>query len=116
MHHRSRAQPSNQLARIACLEDVVEGVVLALALEPFVLRDEVQVVVAEDDYRASTQIAHEAQHLERLRPAVDEVAHEPEPVRSLSIIALPQQRLELVEAALDITNRVRRHQPNRSAE
>ena len=49
------------------------------ALDAFVLRDQMQVVVAEYD-RAIREPFHEAQHLERLGPAVDQIADEPQPI------------------------------------
>ena len=81
----------------------------ARAFESLVLRNEVQVVVAEYRDRARPEAANEAQHFERFRPAVDQVAHEPEPVRVLSEADLVQERLQLVEAALHVADRISRH-------
>ena len=81
VHHRPRAQPVDQLvAHRARSSTSSKRVVLARSLEALELREQVQVVVAEHRDRALAEIAHEAQHLERFRPAVDQVAHEPQAV------------------------------------
>ena len=65
----------------------MDRVVLARTLEAFVLRDEVKVVIAEHGDRPVAEAAHEPQHLERLRPAVDEVADEPQAIALAEIQA-----------------------------
>src|SRR5256885_1754466 len=57
-----------------------------------------QIMVAEHDYRASAKRTHEAQDVERSRPAVDEVADKPEAVGGAEPDLL-QQRSQLIEAA-----------------
>jgi len=42
-----------------------------------VLRDEMQVVIAEYRERALAELAHKAQHVERFRAAIDQVADKP---------------------------------------
>ena len=84
---RVRSQSTSSFASRAS-EHIVEGVVLSLALEAFVLRDEVQVVVTQHRHRALAEVTHEAQHLERFRAAVDQVADEPQPVFLLLVAAL----------------------------
>ena len=77
VHHPASAQPVDQLARIARVQHVIESIVLAPALESFVLRDEMQVVIAEYRERALAELAHIAQHVERFRAAIDQVAYKP---------------------------------------
>src|SRR5207249_5245963 len=76
-HHPASAQPVDQLARIARIQHVIESIVLAPALESLVLRDEMQVVIAEYRERALAELAHIAQHVERFRAAIDQVAYKP---------------------------------------
>jgi hypothetical protein len=66
----------------------------------------VEVVVAEHDHGALAQIAHEAQHGERRRPAVDEVADEPQPVPGAIEPREREQGSQFLEAALDVADRV----------
>ncbi len=80
VHHRARAQPRHQLLRVGRAQYVVEGVILAPALDAFVLRHQVQVVVSKDGDRPSAQVAHEPEHLQRFRAAIDKVADEPQAV------------------------------------
>src|SRR5438874_8689037 len=68
-----------------------------------------QVVVAEHGSRLVAELAHVAQHRQRLGAAVDEIADEPEPVLRRIEGELRQELAQLVEAALHIADRVRRH-------
>jgi hypothetical protein len=103
------AQPVDEFLCIRRAEHVVECVVLALSFEALVLGDQMQVVVAEHHHRPVPQLAHEAQHLQRLWPPVDQVADEPEPVVRRIEADAAQQRLQLVKTALHIPYRVGRH-------
>src|SRR3954465_9496534 len=99
MHHRPCAYPFDERAAIGRAEHIGEGVVLARLGEAFVLRDEMQVVVAEHDDRALAERSHEAQRLQRLRASVDEVADEPKTV-ALRELDTAEEGLQLVEEAL----------------
>jgi hypothetical protein len=63
-------------------------------------------VVAEHDHRAIAEIAHEAQRRERSRTAVDQVADKPDPVACAIEPECRDERLQLVEAALDVADSV----------
>ena len=67
-------------------------------------------MIAEDRDRAVAELAHEAQYLQRFRPAVDEVADQPQPVVAAEAQSL-EERLQLVEAPLHIADRIGRHLP-----
>jgi hypothetical protein len=108
VHHRAAPQPSEQLGAIGRLEHLAERVVLARALGAFELRHEMKIVVSEHRHRALAEVAHEAQHLERLGSAVHQIAEEPQSVPGAEI-GLAQQLLQLIEAALHVAQRVRRH-------
>jgi hypothetical protein len=66
-------------------------------------------VVSQHDRRPLAEATHVAQHLERLGPTVHEVADEPEAVARSREADLVNQLLELVEAPLDVADRVRGH-------
>jgi hypothetical protein len=75
---------------------------------PFGEREKMQIVVAEHHDGALAQIAHEAQDRERRRTPVDEVADEPQPVAGALEPAELEQRLQLLQAALYVADRVGR--------
>jgi len=72
-------------------------------------REQVQVVVAEHAGHAAPEVHHAAQHAQRLRATIDEVANEPQPIARRAKRELAQQRVERRAAALDVTDRVERH-------
>lgn len=118
MHHRpfaldveqrQGAQPAEQFVPVWRGEDGFERVLLVGLAEAGGLHDQMQVVVAEDADGRSPEPFHEAQHLERLRPAIDEVADEPEPVRVGRKADVVEQPLERVEAALQVADRIGGH-------
>jgi hypothetical protein len=108
VHHRTAPHPADQVGRIARLEHIMERVAFLWPLAALELRKQVQVVIAEHRDRPRSKLAHEAQHLERFRTAVHQVADEPQPVGA-GEPDLAQQQLQLVEAPLHIADRVRRH-------
>ena len=109
VHHRPRAHPVDEFFRIRSAEHIVERIVGALALEAFVLGQQMQVVIAEHHHRAIAQFPDESQHLQRLRPAVDQVADEPQPVAPTIEAHALEQCLQLVVAALHVADRIRSH-------
>ena len=66
-------------------------------------------MIAEHDDRGAAEGFHEAQHVERARAAVDEIADEPELVRGGVDFQDVEQPGELVVAALDVTDGVDGH-------
>src|SRR5438046_4205875 len=89
-------------------QDILKAVVLTRPLESFVLRHQMQIMVAEHDDRAIAKRTHEAQDVERFRPTVDEIADKPETV-GVAEPYLVEQRSQLIEAALHVANREDRH-------
>ena len=86
----------------------MERVVFSRPLAALELRNQVQVVIAEHRDGPRAEIAHEAQHLERFRAAVHQVADEPQAIAAFEN-SFAQQLLQLVEAPLHVADRVRRH-------
>jgi hypothetical protein len=72
-------------------------------------RQQMQIVIAQHRDSGIAQAAHKAQHLQRLRPAIDQITDQPKPVTpGLEADAL-EQPLQLHPAALHITDGVGTH-------
>ena len=108
MQQRPRARPREQRFAVGRIEDVGECVALALLLHACRHAQQVQVVVAEDGERRLAQPLHEAQALERLGSAVDEVAGEPEAIARGIEVDRVQQPCKGRVAPLQVADRVGR--------
>jgi len=97
VHQRPRAQPVDQFTAVRRRQHIVERIVLARALEAFVLGHEVQIVIAEHHHGALSERTHEAQDLEGFRASIDEITDEPQPVFCAEA-QFRDQRPQLVEA------------------
>jgi hypothetical protein len=73
------------------------------------VRQQVQVVIAQHGAGVAAQIAYQPQHLQRLRPAIDQITGKQQLVAIGFEVQSLQQRLEFVEAALDVADGVSRH-------
>ncbi len=71
--------------------------------------EQVQIVISQNGHRTLAECAHEAQDLERLRAAIDEISDEPEAVTVAIERDHLEQLAEFVVAALDVADRVGRH-------
>jgi len=109
VQHRPEPQPVEQIVAVRCIEQIVEGVVGAPLRMAGGEREEVQIVVALHDDGALPEIAHEPHHGRRVRPAVHQVADEPEAVARARESDLAEQALERLEAGLDVADRVGGH-------
>jgi hypothetical protein len=118
VHHQQRAfgqgerlprKPAEQLVAVARIEDRCKRVVAVGA--PMARRDDqqVQIVIAEHRRRRVAQRPHFAQHAERVRSPIDEIAGDPEPVVARREADQRQQLAEFGVAALDVADRVMRH-------
>ncbi len=108
VQQRLPAQPVEQLVAVPGLEDVVEGVAASLAAAVG-QRQQVQVVVAQDAQGRRSEAAHEAQGLQGLRAAVDQVPGEPQPVPGRIEAQLVEEPAQRVVATLEIANGVSGH-------
>jgi hypothetical protein len=108
MDHWLASDPGHQVGRVGGAHYVAERVVLPRVLYAFELGDEVQIVIAKHRDGALTQRTHEAKRFQGFRPAVDQIADEPEPVFRAEP-DLAEQLLQLVEASLHVTDRIGRH-------
>src|SRR6185436_12319732 len=91
-------------------EQLVERVALLLAGGPGGAREEVEVVVAEHARDRGLVLARPAEHVERARAAVHEIADQPEVVVAREVDER-QETLEARHAALDVTDGVASHVP-----
>jgi len=74
------AQPVEQFVAVWRRQHLIDGVLAMRFDEAVGDRQQVQVVVAEHDHRLVAQRPCPAQHRQRIRPAVDQIAHQPQPV------------------------------------
>ena len=75
---------------------------------------QMQVVIAEHGDGGIAERDHLAQHGERIRTAIDEIADQPQPVARRREADQRQQIAELGMAALDVADRVKRHEWHRT--
>ena len=102
-----------QLISVRRFQDLIKRVALLELGRAGGHREQMQIVIAEHAQGALAERFDEAQHLQRLRPAVDQVAGEPQAV-ARGIETQPfQQLLQGRVAALHIADGVNRHQPAR---
>ena len=71
---------------------------------------QVQVVIAEHGDGGVAERVHLAQHGERIRAAIDEIADEPQPIARRREADQRQQLAELGMATLDVADRIKRHE------
>ena len=108
VQHRTAPQPLDQLVAVGRGQHRVQ-LVPGARRRAGRQRQQGDVVVAERAHRAVAQAAEEAQRLERPRAAVDQVADAPQRVAAAVEADPLQQRLQLVQAALDVAHGVHRH-------
>ena len=78
MQQRPLLQPFEQRGAVRRRQHGVERVVAAQPRAAVRHREQVQIVIAENDGRGIAQCANAPQYLERIGAAIDQVAHEPE--------------------------------------
>ena len=119
MHHREAelriavkerkvAQPVEQLISVGREQYVAEGV-FPLFSDALASGEQVQIVVAEDAYGAIAEGLDVSHDLERMGAAVHEIAREPQEVALRFELDLVEQRLELRETALNVSDCVNGH-------
>ena len=102
MKEGTPAEPVEQPFPVRRLEHRAEGVGGGAGPGPLRDREKMQVMVAENALRAHPH--RPAQHPERVRPAVHEIAREPDAVRPGVRVEQLQERIESLEAPLDVTD------------
>src|SRR6185437_2566050 len=71
--------------------------------------EQMQIMVPQNHDRVLRQRTNETQDLERLRPAVDQIADEPQPVAVGGEAQPLQQGPQLIAASLDVTDGMPAH-------
>ena len=107
---RPGREPLEQGIAVGGGQDFVQGIVAA---NPGTARghgQQVQIMIAEGDRRCGAEGANSAQHRQRVRAAVDQVANEPEAIAIRAEAQGGEQRAEFGIAALYVADRVQRHQ------
>ena len=109
------AQPVQQFIAVRRLENGLQGVILAPRLgAAFRNHQQVKVVVAEDGQRRVAEALDEAQRFQRFRPAIDQIADQPQAIARRAESAFVQQPLQGIETALNIADGVGGHELLRS--
>ena len=108
---RAARQPVEQCLAVGGREYVVESVVAADAARSESHGEKVQIVVAERDRRRIAERPDPAQHRQGVRPAIDEISDEPQPVAIRRELQCGEQLAEFGIAALYVADCVKRHQP-----
>ena len=103
------AQPVQQFIPIRRGENLVQRIALVQLADARRHRDQMQIVIAQHRDRAVAQRLHQAQHLQRTRPAIDQIADEPELVLCRVETDLLQQLLQFFVTPLNVAYRINRH-------
>ena len=109
MHQPLMTQPVEQFIPVRCRQKFVQRVGWMRLAYAGGHHQQVQVMVAECDYRAIAEIAQEAQNGQCLRSAVDDIACGPQRIARRIERNTVQQLSQLVITTLDIADRVCRH-------
>ncbi len=111
---RPVSEPVQQVPGIVCIQNFpqtgIEGLFISDRNCLFRLRQEMQVVIAQHAYGSVAQGADEAQALQRLWPATDQIAGEPETVNGRFEANFFQQTTQIPVATLQIADGIDRHQ------
>ncbi|MNQ64041.1 hypothetical protein D3C85_784450 [compost metagenome] len=110
VHEFLLAQPFEQFSAIGRFNDLAQGVGLLQAFDIASGRQQVQVMVAEHAHQRFANAVEEAQGFQRLRAAVDQVAHQPQTIPLWVERHLFEQALQGLKTALQVTDSVRCHQ------
>ena len=115
MHHypvgfaddeRSCAQPREQLFAVRRVEDRVQRVVTVWPAVPRSDSQQMEIVISEDRNCRTSHRPHRSQHAERVRPAIHQVADQPQTVAGCiepdQIQKLPKFRVATLDIADDI--------------
>jgi hypothetical protein len=101
---RARAHPFEPGVALGRVEDALQRV--ARVRGPHAERDrkQMQIVIAEQRLGRRAEAAHAAQHGQRLRPAVDQIAEQRQAIARRREADLRKQPFESIAAALQVAN------------
>ena len=106
---RPRRQPGDQLIAVRRLDDGIERVLSMRATMAGRNGEEVKVVITEHRGCGIAQSADFAQHRQRVRAAIHEIADQPQAIRCRREADQVEQLAELGMATLDVADCVVRH-------
>jgi len=108
-HQGKRAQPGKELVAVGRIEDGRQRVVAMRLAMAGGDRQQMQVVIAEHRHRGVAERSNLAQHGERFRSAIDEIADEPQSILVGREADQLEQLTELGVATLDVADGVKTH-------
>ena len=103
------AQPGEQFVAVGRAQHFVQRIAAMQLRRAFGHGQQVQVVIAQNGDGAVAQRFDQTQHLQRIRPAIDQIAHQPEPVLRGVETYLLQQLLKLNVTSLNVAYCIDRH-------
>jgi hypothetical protein len=103
------SQPAKQFVSIVSQEHVVKRVLGALGNDTLTDCEEMEVMVAKDSRGGFPETFDKPQDGQRIRAAIDEIPHKPQPIMSRIKLDLLEELLERREAPLDVANGVGGH-------
>jgi hypothetical protein len=109
MRERPHQQPLDERVAIARRKHLIERIGAAAPLRAAGHREQVQIVIAEHDDGVIPECTHLAQRRERPRPAVDEIADEPEPVTVGGELQPCEEGAQLLITTLQIADGIAGH-------
>jgi len=102
-------QPVQQFIPVGRIQDLIKRIALVRPSEALGQRQQVQVVVAEHADGGIPQFFDCAQHRQRIRSAIDQIAHKPQPVCRRVELDFVQQSHQGNVASLKVANGIGRH-------
>jgi len=108
-HERPSNEPRYERIAIRRCEDVVQRIAAMRLAIPRRDGQEMEVVIAEDRGGGVAHRHHVPQHCKRARPAVDEVADEPQAIARRVEADEIEEIAKFAVTALDVADRVERH-------
>ena len=109
MRERPPPQPIQQFVGVGRAQHIGDGVRLSQGFYAAGDREQMQIVVAEHCDRAFAQTFYQAQHTQRMRPAVHQVAAQPQHIFAGAKMNFFEERLQFRIATLHIADRINRH-------
>ena len=109
MEEGAGGEPAHESVAILRCEDRVQGIEPLRPTEPLGTGHEVEVVVSEHGHEVLAERARPPQHRERVRPAIHEIAHEPESIATGTKINAGEQSRERGKTPLHVADGIRRH-------
>ena len=109
LQHRLAAQPIDQFVGVRRFQQRRDAIFGFVAANAGVNRQQVQIVVAQHHAHRRAERAHIAQHVQRGGAARHQIAGQPQLIALGIESSLSQQRLQFIETAVNVADKVCRH-------